>query len=90
MLLRILDESPGSKNVEHHIYSVSSKDKYATKTGTLITILVLTVPSFDPSTGLVGGILIKNHIKSSFGMLGTTFGGNHLVLYPHNPRHIID
>ena len=27
----------------------------------------------------VGGILIKNHIKSSFGMLGTTFGGNHLA-----------
>ena len=27
----------------------------------------------------VGGILIKNHINSSFGMLGTTFGGNHLA-----------
>ena len=27
----------------------------------------------------VGGILIKDHIKSSFGMLGTTFGGNHLA-----------
>ena len=27
----------------------------------------------------VGGVLIKNHIKSEFGMLGTTFGGNHLA-----------
>ena len=27
----------------------------------------------------VGGILIKDHIKPSFGMLGTTFGGNHLA-----------
>tara|TARA_B100000780_G_scaffold146467_1_gene102286 strand:- start:11364 stop:12491 length:1128 start_codon:yes stop_codon:yes gene_type:complete len=27
----------------------------------------------------VGGVLIKNHIKSKFGMLGTTFGGNHLA-----------
>jgi len=27
----------------------------------------------------VGGVLIKNNIKSEFGMLGTTFGGNHLA-----------
>ena len=27
----------------------------------------------------VGGVLIKNHIKSHLGMLGTTFGGNHLA-----------
>jgi len=27
----------------------------------------------------VGGILIKDHIKSKYGMLGTTFGGNHLA-----------
>ena len=27
----------------------------------------------------VGGILIKDHIKSNYGMLGTTFGGNHLA-----------
>lgn len=27
----------------------------------------------------VGGILIHNHIKASFGLLGTTFGGNHLA-----------
>ncbi len=27
----------------------------------------------------VGGILIHNHIKASYGMLGTTFGGNHLA-----------
>ena len=27
----------------------------------------------------VGEILIKEHIKPSFGMLGTTFGGNHLA-----------
>ncbi|MBT8186062.1 MAG: aspartate aminotransferase family protein [Croceitalea sp.] len=27
----------------------------------------------------VGGILIHEHIKASFGLLGTTFGGNHLA-----------
>ena len=27
----------------------------------------------------VGGILIKDNIKAKFGMLGTTFGGNHLA-----------
>jgi acetylornithine aminotransferase len=27
----------------------------------------------------VGGVLIKNSIKSELGMLGTTFGGNHLA-----------
>ena len=27
----------------------------------------------------VGGVLIKNNIKSEFGMLGTTFGGNQLA-----------
>lgn len=27
----------------------------------------------------VGGILIHKHIKASFGLLGTTFGGNHLA-----------
>ncbi|TFG78832.1 MAG: aminotransferase class III-fold pyridoxal phosphate-dependent enzyme, partial [Flavobacteriales bacterium] len=27
----------------------------------------------------VGGILIHDHIKASFGLLGTTFGGNHLA-----------
>ncbi|MDA7708282.1 aminotransferase class III-fold pyridoxal phosphate-dependent enzyme [Flavobacteriaceae bacterium] len=27
----------------------------------------------------VGGILIKDHIKSKYGMLGTTFGGNYLA-----------
>jgi len=27
----------------------------------------------------VGGILIQNHIKASHGLLGTTFGGNHLA-----------
>jgi acetylornithine aminotransferase len=27
----------------------------------------------------VGGVLIKSHIKSHLGMLGTTFGGNHLA-----------
>jgi Ornithine/acetylornithine aminotransferase len=27
----------------------------------------------------IGGILIKDTIKASFGLLGTTFGGNHLA-----------
>jgi len=27
----------------------------------------------------IGGILISNHIKASYGLLGTTFGGNHLA-----------
>lgn len=27
----------------------------------------------------VGGVLIHNHIKASYGLLGTTFGGNHLA-----------
>ena len=27
----------------------------------------------------IGGILIHPHIKASYGLLGTTFGGNHLA-----------
>lgn len=27
----------------------------------------------------IGGVLIDNNIKAKYGMLGTTFGGNHLA-----------